>query len=169
MRVHDLLRTVSALQCSDGSAASKHQYLCSKLNDPSASDPCSMSQLRFSATRTRDLAFANNFSIQPACCSLGAAFSDAAARLHDGCPRSAIARAQFVSDLATCLDLRESRRQGARARGDGKIKRTSVRQLPPVAKGCLHIGFCNFPRRRNGTVQGVQVPPSDFPDEFQSS
>jgi hypothetical protein len=33
MCVHDLLRIVSALQCPDGSAVSKHQYLCSKLND----------------------------------------------------------------------------------------------------------------------------------------
>ncbi len=42
---------------------------------------------------------------------------------------------------------------------DGKIKRTGVRWLPSVAKACLHIGFCKFPRRQNGAVQGVQVSP----------
>jgi hypothetical protein len=43
--------------------------------------------------------------------------------------------------------------------GDGEIKRTGVRGLPSIAKACLHIGFCKFPRRQNGAVKGVQVPP----------
>ena len=54
----------------------------------------------------------------------------------------------------------EGEGEGAMGRGsEGKIKRTGVRWLPSVAKVCLHIGFCKFWRRQNGTWQGVQVPP----------
>ena len=41
---------------------------------------------------------------------------------------------------------------------DCKIKRTGVRWLPPVAKGCLHIGFCTLRRRLNGTARGDAAP-----------
>jgi hypothetical protein len=48
---------------------------------------------------------------------------------------------------------------GSNGRSDGQIKRTAVRWLPSVARVCLHIGFCKFSRRQNGSSQRVQVPP----------
>jgi hypothetical protein len=44
----------------------------------------------------------------------------------------------------------------------GKIKRTSVRWLPAVAKGCLHIGFCTFRRRLNSAPRGGAAPLSEI-------
>src|SRR5690348_1064049 len=41
---------------------------------------------------------------------------------------------------------------------DGKIKRTGVRLLPLVAKGCLHIGFLTLRRRLSGAAKGFAPP-----------
>jgi hypothetical protein len=45
---------------------------------------------------------------------------------------------------------------------DGKIKRTGVRWLPPVAKSCLHIGFCTLRRYPGGAVQCGVAPLSEI-------
>jgi hypothetical protein len=45
---------------------------------------------------------------------------------------------------------------------DGQIKRTGVRWLPAVAKGCLHIGFCTLRSRLDSTTQGAQLAAQNF-------
>jgi hypothetical protein len=123
---------------------------------------------------TQDLGFANNFSIQPACCSLEAAFSDAAARLHDGCPRSAIARARFVFRFGYLFgSARESKagERGRRAEGEGRRQdKANCRSLASLRsqRFICTLDFASFRDVRMAQHNVCRCRRSRFHDEFQS-